>query len=162
MATNSQFSPVSLVVQSPTGYYYQQTSLKQCAAFISQLYEHITGDKKYYDYKLIRNRIDFEDGQFSGQLAGWKIIEFKTENEARFYIFNKQAIPSIKGNIEQENIRNIEIKNDRNIEIKNNRNIEIKNNRLIDVDTRVRHSSTVDERLAEFDILFEDILVKTI
>jgi hypothetical protein len=152
-----RLEPVSVVVVSPSNQYYYQNSLKQCACFISQLYEYITGEQKYYDYKLVRNRIDFDNGEFSGILSGWKLLQFKTAQEARDYIFNKQGI--VKTTI----LRDEEIKKIKDEKMK--RLNEEANNRIIDVHTKmdtkmaskISYDSTIDERLAEFDILFSTI-----
>ena len=77
-------------------------------------------------------------------------------------MFNKQGI--VKTTI----LRDEEINKLKDEKMK--RVYEEGNKRIIDVDTKmeskmdtkISYDSTVDERLAEFDILFEDILVKTI
>ena len=115
---------VIIVVVSPEGHLYYQSSLKQCASFISHLHARITGTERYYDYKLIRNRIDFDYGEFTGPLAGWKLLEFKDEQSARNFMFDTNGVSS--GGLREE-------KNTRLKEEEKKRIIEEKNNRIIDV-----------------------------
>lgn len=98
MDTNTKRSTtenVPLVVISPKGTTYIQGSLRQCASFISELYTRVTGGaQRYFDYKLIRNRIDFDGGEFSGPLAGWKIVEFPDFTSLRSYLWDRDGITS--------------------------------------------------------------------
>lgn len=89
---------VPIIIESPDGHSYQQSSLRNAASFISHLFRRYTGKQKYYDYKLIRNKLDFEGGVIAagGPLSGWVIKEFKTLDELRDYMFDKHGYPNIR------------------------------------------------------------------
>lgn len=108
---------VPIVIESPDGRRYQQSSLRYAASFISHLFERFTGEKKYYDYKLIRNKIDFEGGVIAagGPLVGWTIKEFKSQEELRDYLFDLDGYPTVR-RLEEKNTRITEDKKNRIIE----------------------------------------------
>lgn len=84
---------IPLLITSPTGKHYMVSSLRQCASFISHLHFRLTGnDKRFFDYKQIRHRIDFDNGEFIGTLAGWKITEFGSFEEMREYVWKLDGI----------------------------------------------------------------------
>ena len=116
---------VPLVVISPNGTTYIQGSLRQCASFFSELFLRITGGRqRFFDHKLIRNRIDFDGGEFSGPLKGLKIIEFPDFPSLRSYLWDLDGIPSTRDTDQTEPLK------DRSTEERKNGNTEELNNRI--------------------------------
>lgn len=99
-----QNKAVPILLIAPAGACFQQASLQMAAAFLSHLYQRLTGKKKYYDYKIVRNKLDFEDGIIaeSGVLAGWSVKEFASEQDLRDYMFNYLQYPNHQGIREEE------------------------------------------------------------
>lgn len=123
---------VAVLVISPAGHYYEQSSLKQCAAFVSELHSRISGTAQaYYDHSAIRAKLSIENGEFGGVLSGWRLIEFPSLTALRSYMWDCNGVPRTDASIDQTG--NTELQNDRSVEQMNQRREEGENDRRQEV-----------------------------
>jgi len=176
-STQTSKSPVAVLVISPEGHFYEQSSLMQCATFLSDLHARLTGGvPMFMDHSAVRAKLAFEGGEFLGVLAGWRIMEFPDYSQMRRYMWDQNGVPQVnastnpaalkesrnKGSIEREKDRKIERKNDRITEQRNHRtnpeSTVISGQKQNEFSLTSSSNGSVSSVLDEFDRIFGDVV----